>query len=131
MKQQKRKKRAITLIEMIIVMILIATITGAIAYNYRESLNEGKAFKTKEAMSRIETILAIYFAENPEELQKYQQGDWKAIIRMSPLVKNPNDYINDGWGKPYEVIVSNDSGNAEIKVNSDEYNKYAAKKHKK
>ncbi len=130
MNNQKRKKRAITLIEMIIVMILIATITGAIAYNYRGSLNEGKAFKTKEGMSRIETILAIYFAENSDELQKYQQGDWKKIIQMSPLIKNPDEYIKDGWGKQYDVQVSNDSGNAEIKVHSDEYTKYINSKKK-
>lgn len=126
---EKRIKRAITLIEMIIVMILIATITGAIAYNYRESLNEGKAFKTKETMSRIETILAIYFAEHPDRTQSYQPGDWQGIVQSSPLVKNPKDYMNDGWGKPFQVDVQkSDSGNLDIKVTSEEFTKYSNKK---
>ena len=129
---KKLKKRAITLIEMIIVMILIATITGAVAYNYRESLNEGRAFKTKEAMSRIETILAIYFAEHQEEVAGYQPTSWQDIISRSALVKNPKDYYVDGWGKPYHVdVVVSETGHIDIKVTSDEYIKYENGKKKK
>ncbi len=43
-------KRCVTLIEMMIVMFLISLITGVIAYYYRGSLDEGKAFKTKAAL---------------------------------------------------------------------------------
>ena len=53
------KKRYITLVEMMIVMFLIAMITGVIAYNYTGSLEEGKAFKTKAGIQKIETILAL------------------------------------------------------------------------
>ena len=127
----RKRKRSITLIEMIIVMILIATITGAVAYNYRESLNEGRAFKTKEAMSRIETIMAIYFAENPDAAQRYQQNDWQVIVSNSPLVKNPKDFMVDGWGKPYKVeVVTSETGQVDIRVTSDEFNKYDSKKKK-
>ncbi len=51
MKQYKR--RYITLIEIMIVMFLIALITGVLAYNYRGSLDEGKAFKTKTGLAML------------------------------------------------------------------------------
>ena len=50
-----------------IVMFLIALITGVIAYNYRGTLEEGKAFKTKAAMEKIETILSLEIANHPDE----------------------------------------------------------------
>ena len=49
-----------------IVMFLIALITGVIAYNYRGTLEEGKAFKTKAAMEKLETILSLEIANHPE-----------------------------------------------------------------
>ena len=129
---QTKKKRSITLIEMIVVMLLIATITGAIAYNYNESLNEGKAFKTREGIQRIKTILALEIAENPDAVQEIDTG-WQSIVKRSPLVQNPEKFILDGWGKPYSVTLaqSGDDGKFEIQVESEGYNAYKAKKNRR
>lgn len=129
-KIQKNPRRiirhAITLIEMIVVMILIATITGALAYNYRESLNEGKAFKTKEGIARIESIITIYMAENPQDTSI---SDWEQVIRSSALVKDPDSFLRDGWGYPYQIEVSTDDhGELKISVRSNEYDRYRQKK---
>ncbi len=117
-KNQKRKKRAVTLIEMIVVMLLIATIAGALAYNYNASLAEGKAFKTREGISRIKTILALALAEdtnlNPSEID----SQWQRLVQQSPLSGKANDLINDGWGKPYEVHCVDDGGEQSITVRS-------------
>lgn len=127
---KKRARRAITLIEMIIVMILIAMITGAVAYNYRESLNEGRAFKTKELMSRLDTILAIYLAENPEQTATIQ-NNWQSIIVKSSLLKNPKDALKDGWGQPFKLEQkTGESGQTEYAVTSEEYERYRKKKGK-
>src|SRR5262249_45328768 len=106
-----KKRRAITLIEMIIVMLLIATITGAIAYNYRDSLNQGKVFKTREAINRIETILNLALAEEPNNASDIQQ-DWKKYVKGSPLVRNPNDFYSDAWAGEYKITLkqSEDTG---------------------
>ena len=61
---KKIKRRYITLIEIMIVMFLIALITGVVAYNYRGSLDEGKAFKTRAAIDKLETILNLKVSEN-------------------------------------------------------------------
>ncbi len=118
----KKKRFSITLIEMIVVMILIATITGALAYNYRESLNEGKAFKTKEGISRIEAIINIYLAEHPDTTNGV---DWRSVIAGSSLVKDPDTFLLDGWGKPYDIKVEQDqNGDTRINVQSQEYDRY-------
>lgn len=117
------QKRFVTLIEMMIVMFLIAMITGVVAYNYRGSLDEGKAFKTKAGMDKLHTILSLGIAENPS-LSLSGQG-WKDYIEHSPLVKNADDLIKDGWGKDYEVNYDPSSG--ELTIYSARYNEYQGK----
>lgn len=97
-------KRCVTLIEMMIVMFLIAMIIGVVAYNYQGSLEEGKAFKTRTAMEKLETILTIAVSENPSRLDDIE-SQWKAYVSGSPLVSNPKDLIRDGWGQEYQVRV--------------------------
>lgn len=119
MKLYRYKKRRITLIEIMIVMFLIALIAGVITYNYRGSLDEGKAFKTKAAMDKIETILNLSVAEDPS-LMDHISSEWVKIIQSSPLVKNPDDLIKDGWGTPFQVSTE---GNI-IHVHSPKFDDY-------
>lgn len=115
------QRRFVTLIEMMIVMFLIALITGVVAYNYRGSLDEGKAFKTKAGIEKLQTILNLALAENSGSLSE----DWKEVIKGSPLVQNADALIKDGWG--YEYTVSINDGNAT--VTSSHYETYI-KNHK-
>jgi prepilin-type N-terminal cleavage/methylation domain-containing protein len=104
MMKKKRIKRAVTLIEIMIVILLIGLIGGALAYNMRGSLEEGKKFKTKEIISRVEDILLLRYAEGdltPRELTT----NWRDIVKASPLVKG-EQFIKDAWGK--ELIVKMD-----------------------
>ncbi len=101
------KKRFVTLIEMMIVMFLIALITGVVAYNYQGSLDEGKVFKTKAAIAKIETILELEIA-NDDTKKENISTTWKDLINKSPLVKDRNALIKDGWGVEYEVDMVND-----------------------
>lgn len=120
MKLQKLRKRFITLIEMMIVMFLIAMITGVIAYNYTGSLEEGKAFKTKNGIEKIRTILDLHLATHPGD----SLSDWEAIVKNSPLVKNSDELLKDGWGVKYNVS-HHDDGTIEIK--SDRFEAYNSK----
>ncbi len=119
MKLYQCKKRRITLIEIMIVMFLIALIAGVITYNYRGSLDEGKAFKTKAAIDKVETILNLSVAEDPS-LMDHISSEWMKIIQASPLVKNPDDLIKDGWGIPFQVTTE---GNI-IRVHSSRFDEY-------
>lgn len=117
----KIKKREITLIEIMIVMFLIALITGVIAYNYRGTLEEGKAFKTKAAIEKIETILSLDLANNPSKKDGISTN-WKGIIEGSPLVHDSKALTRDGWGDEYQVSI--DSNNDNIVVTSKKYEEY-------
>lgn len=119
MKLYQFKRRCITLIEIMIVMFLIALIAGVITYNYRGSLDEGKAFKTKAAIDKVETILNLSVADDPS-LMDHISSEWVKVIQTSPLVKNPDDLIKDGWGNPFQV---SSEGNV-IRVYSSKFEDY-------
>ncbi len=114
------KKRYITLIEIMIVMFIIALITGVLAYNFRGSLDESKAFKTKAAIEKLETILNLKVSENPELLSNIS-GEWQNVVRNSPLVSNADALIKDGWGAEFQVSVDD---NGVVKVQSQNYDNY-------
>lgn len=116
----KYKKRFVTLIEMMIVMFLIALITGVIAYNYRGSLEEGKAFKTQAGIEKLTTILNLEIARSPDSLNNITT-EWPNIVRTSPMVQNADALIKDGWGFPYRVEVSD----GVVTVHSDRYDDYS------
>lgn len=102
----KRKKRPITLIEIMIVILLIGLIGGALAFNMRGSVDEGKAFKTRQNISRIEDILMLELVKGKETLQEIA-GHWEETVRASPLVKG-DDIVKDGWNQPFVVAYDND-----------------------
>jgi general secretion pathway protein G len=126
MKKCSFKRRYITLVEMMIVMFLIAMITGVIAYNYTGTLEEGKAFKTKNGMDKIRTVLDLHLATHPED-RDHIDTQWIRIVEASQLVKNPKEIIKDGWGMDYQVTQGQDG---EIEIKSDKYMQYQASKGK-
>lgn len=126
MKLKKQTKQYITLVEMMIVMFLIAMITGVIAYNYTGALDKGKAFKTEAGIEKIKTALALEIATRGMEDYK-TQGAAK-FLEQSPLVKNPAELVRDGWGKPYDIDVKeNSNGELEVSVISKNLNEYKNK----
>lgn len=124
MKKNLFRRRFITLVEMMIVMFLIAMITGVIAYNYTGSLEEGKAFKTKAGMEKIHTVLDLHLATHPED-RDHIESKWQEIVDNSQLVKNSKELKNDGWGVIYQVSKDNDG---EIEIKSERYNTYQSAK---
>lgn len=121
-----KTRKFITLVEMMIVMFLIAMITGVIAYNYTGSLDEGKAFKTKSGMDKIRTVLDLHLAANPDD-REHIQSRWRQIVEESNLVKNARELTKDGWGIDYEVSQGQEG---DIEIKSDKYEQYQASKGK-
>lgn len=119
MKLKQVKRQFLTLIEMMIVMFIIALITGGLAYRYVGSLDESRAFKTKVAIDRVSGILNLKAADDPSFLDR-ARGEWQEVINSSPLVANPKDLVRDGWGQTFQVDVENDN----IVVGSRKYDEY-------
>jgi hypothetical protein len=121
MQQQIRavKKRFLTLLEMMIVITIIMMILGGLAYNFRGSLDEGRAFKTKVAIDKVTGILNLKAAEDPDFLGKIR-SDWEEVVSTHPLTVNAKDVVRDGWGSLLEVDVNGD----QIIVYSRKYDEY-------
>lgn len=124
MRIYKLRARFITLIEVMIVMFLIALITGVLAYNYKGSLDKGKEFKTKAAMEKLETILNLRIAEDPGLLENIED-QWQVEVKKSPLVQNAKDLIYDGWGKVYRVEKN---AEGELEITSDGLKEFEEKR---
>jgi general secretion pathway protein G len=122
--KKKRRRLAVTLIEMIIVMILIATITGVLAVSYRGMLEKGNAFKTEQRIRRLEAILTTYFMEHPTEAGSNE--NYVSIINNSPLAgEKAEEMVRDGWGKPLEISVpSLDKDDWQITISSKSLTRY-------
>ena len=86
-KTTAKMKRALTLIEMIVVLMLLTTISGALAYNYMGSLNRGLEFVKNETISRIHAILEVALA-NGEINSQTDADDWESKLAKSPLAKD-------------------------------------------
>lgn len=80
----KKKKRFVTLIEIMIVILLIGIIGGVLAFNMKGSLDKGREFKTKQNKQRIEDILNLELATSDKSSDKIL-NEWSTIVKNSPL----------------------------------------------
>ncbi|NGX47070.1 MAG: Type II secretion system protein G [Chlamydiae bacterium] len=101
-----KKKRAFTLLEIMIVIFLIGLIGSVIGYNMKGSLDEGKAFKTKHAKIKIKDILELEMARgvNPEDIVDHPEK----FLKASGVVTNPGKMLLDGWGQKFEISLKDD-----------------------
>ena len=99
--KKRQKKRSLTLLEIMIVIVLIGLIGSVIGVNMKGSLDEGKAFKTKQARDQITDILMLEVARGAtvEEVTK----DPEKYLANSGLIKKPSNFIKDGWGERFAI----------------------------
>lgn len=121
---KRRKKQALTLLEIMIVIVLIGLIGSVIGVNMKGSLDQGKAFKSKQAKEQIRDILMLEVASGNSIDEVV--ADKEKYLANSGLVKNPKQFLKDGWGVPFEVKV--DRHHENIIVNSSKLQAYEQKK---
>lgn len=118
MNARRIAKRALTLIEMLIVIALIGIIGSALAYNLGAGLNKGKEFKTEQHRKKIRHILEYEMVDknlSPSEAI----NNWQEVVKDSSLLERdqkPEDLFKDGNGVPFEVTY--DQERQEIIVKS-------------
>ena len=100
-----RKKRPITLLEIMVVILLIGIITSVVGYNVKGSLEKGKVFKTKQAKMQIVDLLTLEMAKgsNMDDVVKNPQK----YLKNSGMAKDVDKLLVDGWGDPLEVTQKN------------------------
>ena len=120
-----RRKRTLTLLEIMIVIVLIGLIGSVIGVNMKGSLDEGRAFKTRQAQEQIADILMLEVARGADIDTVVERR--KLYLDNSGLVKNSEKFLKDGWGIEFDVKVSKST----IKVTSEKLKAYDLKKRQK
>ncbi len=122
-----KKKRSVTLIELLIVILLIGIIGGALAFNMKGSLDKGKVFKTEEGIRMIKDILELEMANTGKSIAEVTAIDmWKNIVLASPLAGRPEELVKDGWGNSYQLSIKDE----QIEIISSGLDSYNAKQKK-
>ncbi|MDP1608265.1 MAG: hypothetical protein Q8L98_02995 [Chlamydiales bacterium] len=116
----KKKKRALTLLEIMIVISLIILITGVIGYNMRGTLNRGRAFRTERAKEQLHDMLLLSVADGnaPQKVLK-KPADY---IRQLGLAKNVDELLKDGWGNKFVITYLDEEG--DFRIESEAYEKF-------
>ncbi len=120
----KKKKRALTLLEIMIVIALITLITGVIGYNMRDTLNRGRAFRTEQAKEQLRDMLLLSLSDgkSPEQILHAPA----ACIKELGLAKNAEQLLKDGWNKKFSITYLPDE--ADFQIESDAYTNYLQRK---
>lgn len=96
------KKRALSLLEIMIVIFLITLITGAVGYNMKGSLSKGRELRTEQGKEQLHDLLLICLEESSDNADKIAKSPVK-YLKESGLAKNPEKLILDGWGEKYKI----------------------------
>ena len=126
----KRKKRSITLMEIMIVILLIGLISSVVGYNMKGSLDKGKAFKSKQGIAKIKEILEFEALDKDLDLKdfvgtKTDPEKYVEHLLVSGLFREKKDCL-DGWGNPYVITIEKKDNGEELVVESLALQKYEA-----
>lgn len=97
----KKRKSALSLLEIMIVIFLITLITGAVGYSMRGSLDKGRVFRTEQAIEQLQDLFIVCMAEG--ETSESILKDPVSALKKYGLAKNPSKLMKDGWGKEFDV----------------------------
>lgn len=118
-----KKKRAFTLLEIMIVIFLIGLIGSILGYSMKGSMDKGRAFKTEQSILRLQDILELEIARGLLTVDQILADPETALLN-SGVVKDVKSLLKDGWGGTYTFGVDD---NGEIKVTSDALHNYKVK----
>ena len=117
------KKRAFTLLEIIIVIFLITLITGAIGYNMKGTLDKGRAFRTEQAIDQLHDLLLMCVADGEKTEEVAAKPEF--YIKKYGFAKHPGKLIVDGWG--YELDIKPNQWKSDFVIGSESLDNYHKK----
>ena len=116
-----RKKRYMSLLEIMIVILLIGIITSVVGFNVKGSLEKGKVFKTEQAIIQIKDLLLLEVAGGADIGAVVDKP--VKYLKRSGVPKKPKEFIRDGWGEKFQFALKNNN----IKVTSKNLDNYKAR----
>lgn len=124
----KRSRRSLTLIEIMVVLFIIGLALSVLIPWMKGSLDEGKAFKTKQRAQQISQMLTMAAAQSNVSLDAAASSP-ETYLTASGLVQNSTKFLLDGWGQPMKAEVVHGNDGDFIRVLSDSYRKHMQRKH--
>lgn len=119
----KRKREPLTLIEIMVVIFLIGLIGSVLGFKMKNSLEDGKAFKTKAKIEKINDVLTLEMAKGKSRDQVIANAS-RILANSSLFKEKESEILVDGWGGPIEVLAKN---NRSIQVISEALKEYELK----
>ena len=116
-----------TLMETMVVIFIIGVIGSVIGFNMRSSLEESKAFKSREGISRLYELLQMEVATGKTSVASIMLNSRDAV-KNSGMTKKVDQLLKDGWDQPYLFSATNDGG--DIRIHSAKYAEYCSAKGK-
>lgn len=98
----KIKKRALTLIEIMIVIFIIGLIGSVIGYNMKGSLDEGKSFKSEHGSKQVYDFLTLQIAQKKDAFEGILANPEEALANTG-FVNRVDKLIKDGWNQKYII----------------------------
>ncbi|MFT4551654.1 MAG: general secretion pathway protein G [Chlamydiales bacterium] len=124
MNKPKKRRRFMTLIEIMIVMFLISIIAGMVTYKVKGSIDYGKAFQTHQKIVQMKQILELAAIQ---KTPAYAQREWKVIVNRSLMSSKENALHTDGWGDAFRVAVKyneTDRNKIDVVISSTKFKDY-------
>ena len=98
----KIKRKALTLIEIMIVIFIIGLIGSVIGYNMKGSLDEGKSFKSEQGSKQVYDFLNLQIAQKKDAFDLVLANPEEAL-RDTGFVNRADKLIKDGWNQQYII----------------------------
>lgn len=103
--KKNSKKRALSLLEVMIVIVIISLVAGVTGFKMRESLEKGKAFKTEMAIQKLYEVLTLEDI-HPELFPN--KSALEDALRESAFTRDPKVLLQDGWGEEFQFVSRSD-----------------------
>lgn len=113
MKTNRKQKRAVTLIEMMVVIVLIGIIGGALAFNMKGSLQKGKLFQTEQNCAKVYDLLMMEYAQGSASLKDIIENK-ETILSETILCRDGKKLLKDAWGEDLVVQLTKEGDDLEV-----------------
>lgn len=106
-----------------IAIFLIGLIGSIIGYNMKGSMDEGRAFKTNQAIEKLTDILELEIARGASASDLADRERIRDLVVAAGIAKNPEKLLQDGWNKDFAISVDGEGSIQITSANLDAYNK--------
>jgi len=97
---RSRARRAFTIIELMVVLLLIGVLMGIAAINLPGVLNRGRADATRATMGTLKAALTEYQLRQ----SAFPPNNGLGVLITEEYLTRESD-INDAWGNPIEFLA--------------------------